>query len=54
MFWLLDFPVQQYNENVVELASKSGLEIIDARFKDDIDESRVVAKKDEPKLTKKK
>lgn len=30
--WFVEFPTYQYNEDVVELARKEGLRIIDARF----------------------
>jgi hypothetical protein len=48
--WFVEFPTFQYNEDVVALAKKNDLIIIDARFKGDAlyEEAPSV-----PKLTKK-
>jgi hypothetical protein len=54
MIWLVDFPTYQYNEDVRDLASKAGLQIIDSRFKDSFTDEQLVSAKDAPKLTKKK
>lgn len=50
--WLIEFPTYQYKEDVVQLASKNDLVIVDAKFKDLIDPKDVA--KDTPKLTKNK
>ena len=44
--WYVKFPTYQYNENVVEIARKKGLIIVDEKFKDG---DRQVA--NAPKLT---
>jgi len=54
LFWFVDFPTHQYNEDVMDLAYKGRLEILDSRFKDSIDPKFAVPDKDAPKLTKKK
>lgn len=52
LYWFVEFPVQQYNEDVVEVARAEGIEIVDAQFKDTIDPKMSVSDKDAPKLTK--
>mgnify|MGYP000217791145 CR=1 FL=1 len=49
MYWLVDFPTHQYNEDVKVLAQKAGLLIRDSRFTDSIDKSLIATKT--PKLT---
>ena len=55
--WLLKFPLHSHYEEseaeIVELANKANLEIIDARFAGDFDESHLVDMSDEPALTPK-
>ena len=53
MIWLVDFPTYQYNENVIELAEKNKLQIIDSKFASSIPVDDVAKGKDLPKLTKK-
>lgn len=50
--WLVEFPTYQYKEDVVELAAKNQLVIIDAKHEKLIDPKEVA--KDTPKLTVKK
>jgi len=55
--WLLKFPLHSHYEEseaeIVELANKANLEIIDARFAGDFDESHLVDMSEEPALTPK-
>lgn len=51
-FWLVEFPIQQYKEDVVALAYENRLEIVDARFKDGIYEGLVISPTNAPVLTK--
>jgi len=53
-YWFVTFPVNQYKEDVIELAYKNRLEIIDAQFKSTIDPKLAVSDEDAPKLTKSK
>lgn len=52
--WLLKFPLHSHYEEseveIVELANKANLEIIDARFASDFDESHLVDMSEEPAL----
>lgn len=50
--WLVDFPTYQYNEDVKDLALKSGLKIIDSKHKKLVDKEFLA--EDTPKLTFKK
>ncbi|MDB4352468.1 hypothetical protein OAA60_03445 [Porticoccaceae bacterium] len=52
LYWFVEFPVQQYNEDVVELARVKGVEIVDARFKDTISPELALSDEASPKLTK--
>jgi len=54
LYWFVEFPVRQYNEDVMELAHEKRLEVVDANFKDSIDPKLAVSDKDAPKLTKAK
>ncbi len=54
LYWFVTFPTHQYNEDVIELAHKNHLEIVDAIFKDSTDKELAVSDKDAPKLTKAK
>ena len=54
LYWFVEFPTHQYNEDVKDLAYDNRLEIIDARFKSSIDPKLAVSDKDAPKLTKAK
>ena len=45
--WFVEFPTFQYKEDVVELARKNGLEIVDKKYDNGNGETKV------PKLTKK-
>jgi len=46
--WYLDFPIDQYNENVEQIALDRGLTIIDAKF-----QGANLQMRDVPILTKK-
>lgn len=48
--WLVDFPLSQYNEDVVTLAKEAKLTVTDSRFARKVDQA-LVAKRT-PKLTK--
>ena len=52
--WLVEFPTYKYNEDVKKLASKSGLKIIDARFKDSVNPANIADKVPELTLKAKK
>ena len=54
LYWFVAFPVQQYKEDVMDLAYKNRLEVVDARFKASIDPKLAVSDEDAPKLTKTK
>lgn len=49
--WLLEHPTSMYVEDVKELAMKSGLKIIDAKFAKEVNPEFVA--KETPKVTKK-
>ena len=51
LYWFVTFPTYQYNEDVIELAHKNHLEIVDAIFKDSTDKKLAVSDKDAPELT---
>lgn len=50
MYWLVDFPTHQYNEDVKALAKDAGLLIRDSRFADSINADEIAKKT--PRLTK--
>lgn len=54
LYWFVEFPTHQYKEDVMDLAYKNRLEIVDAQFKDSIDPKLAIPEKDAPKLTKNK
>lgn len=47
--WLVPHPTSQFKEDVKDLARRNNLQIVDAKFKDDIDPKAVEAKP--PELT---
>jgi len=51
MYWLVDFPTHQYNEDVKALAQGASLLIRDSRFADCFSKEDIATKT--PKLTKK-
>lgn len=53
-YWFVEFPTSQYNEDVMDLAYKARVEIVDIKFKNTIDPSLCVSEKEAPKLTKSK
>lgn len=50
MYWIVDFPTHQYNEDVKALASASGLRILDRRHAESVDPSLVES--NTPTITK--
>ena len=52
-YWFVDFPTSQYNEDVMELASKNRVEVVDSQFRGTIHASLCVLDESSLKLTKK-
>ncbi len=51
MYWLVEHPISQYEQDVKALAKDAGLRIIDAKYKDSVDASLVAEKT--PSINKK-
>ena len=51
LYWFVELPSSLYEEDVMDVAYKNRLEIVDAKFKGSIDPKLAVSDDDAPKLT---